>query len=118
MNKRILEIRKLANLTQEQFAKEMGISANYVNLIENGKKNPGDRLISDICRKYNINKEWLLYGTGNRDAIQDDEYTKIMVAIDKGDIKARQAILDYWKLSPEDKEIFWKFADKFLKGGT
>lgn len=62
MNTRIAEIRKNNNLTQEQFSKRMGISKNYVNLIENGKKNPGDRLVSDICREFNVNETWLRTG--------------------------------------------------------
>ena len=40
----------------------MGISKNYVNLIENGRKTPGDRLVSDICREFNVNETWLRTG--------------------------------------------------------
>ncbi len=62
MHTRISEIRKKNNLTQEQFSKRMGISKNYVNLIENGRKTPGDRLVSDICREFNVNETWLRTG--------------------------------------------------------
>lgn len=65
MNKRICEIRKEAGLTQEKFAQKMGISQNYVNLIENNKKKPGERLISDICQQFNINEKWLRTGKGD-----------------------------------------------------
>lgn len=64
LNEKISKIRKESQLTQEMFAKKMGISKNYVNLIENGKKKPSDRLISDICRNFNVNKEWLKTGVG------------------------------------------------------
>ena len=62
MHTRISEIRKKNNLTQEQFSKRMGISKNYVNLIENGRKTPGDRLVSDICREFNVNETGLRTG--------------------------------------------------------
>lgn len=64
LNEKISKIRKESQLTQEMFAKKMGISKNYVNLIENGKKKPSDRLISDICRNFNVNKDWLKTGVG------------------------------------------------------
>ena len=64
MNSRIVELRKSKGWTQDEFAEKMGISKNYVSLIENGKKIPGDRLTSDICRIFDINKDWLLTGNG------------------------------------------------------
>lgn len=64
MNNRIVQLRKSREWTQDKFAEEMGISKNYVSLIENGKKFPSDRLISDICQKFNVNEEWLRYGNG------------------------------------------------------
>lgn len=64
MNNRIVELRKGRGWTQDEFAEKMGISKNYVSLIENGKKIPSDRLISDICREFNVNEEWLRTGKG------------------------------------------------------
>lgn len=64
MHERISKIRKESGLTQEKFAQQIGISKNYVNLIENNKKKPGDRLIADICRAFNINEHWLRTGKG------------------------------------------------------
>lgn len=115
MNTRIAIIRKNSKLTQEQFGQRMGISKNYVNLIENGKKNPGDRLISDICREFSVNEEWLRTGKGEMQSIPADDYTSISVDIAKNDKKARQAIIDYWNLSEQDKELFWKFVYRFIK---
>ncbi len=117
MKERIKKIRKNANLTQVEFAIKLGVKQNTVACYEMGKSGLSDAVINSICREFSINEEWLRYGTGDMYSIQDDEYTKIVVAIDKGDVKARQAILDYWKLSPEDKELFWKFSERFLKGG-
>ena len=65
MHKRIAKIRTESGLTQEKFAQRLGISKNYVNLIENDKKRPGDRLLADICREFNINEIWLRTGEGD-----------------------------------------------------
>lgn len=75
MNTRIVEIRKDAGLTQDEFSEKMGISKNYVSLIENGKKTPGDRLVTDICREFEINKNWLLTGIGVKKASFDRNQT-------------------------------------------
>lgn len=64
MNDRIVQLRKSRGWTQDKFAEEMGISKNYVSLIENGKKIPSDRLISDICQEFNVTEDWLRTGEG------------------------------------------------------
>lgn len=78
MNLRIVEVRKAAKLTQEQFAKKMKISTNYVTLIETGRKNPGDRLISDICREFHITEKWLRTGAGEMYDLPEDETAAIV----------------------------------------
>lgn len=117
MNERLKELRKSLNLTLKDFGKHLGVTDAAISRLEKGERNLTEQMLLAVCREFNVNEDWLRYGVGDMYSIQDDEYTKIVVAIDKGDLKARQAILDYWKLSPEDKELFWKFAERFLKGG-
>lgn len=64
MNNRIKEIRKYMGETQEEFARKLGLSRNYIGLIEIGKRVPSDRTISDICRVYDVNENWLRTGEG------------------------------------------------------
>lgn len=65
MNERISLIRKEAGLTQEEFgARVGGLSRNYIWMIEKGDRTPSDRTISDICREFNVNEEWLRTGEG------------------------------------------------------
>lgn len=65
MNSRIVEIRKSENLTQDEFAKRIGLSRNYIWMIEKGERTPADRTIADICREFEINEHWLRSGVGN-----------------------------------------------------
>lgn len=62
MVSRIIELRKLLNLTQSEFADKLGLSRNYIWMLENGGRTPSDRTISDICRIFDIQEDWLRYG--------------------------------------------------------
>ena len=73
MKNRIAEIRKHENLTQEEFAKKLGLSRNYIWMIENGQRVPPDRTIADICRIFGVNPVWLKTGIGEPFAPQSRE---------------------------------------------
>lgn len=64
MNKRICEVRKKANINQQEFADRIGLTKNYVSLLETGGRTPSDRTISDICREFGVNESWLRTGEG------------------------------------------------------
>lgn len=64
MRKRIEQIRKEAGLSQEKFAKRLGMSRSFFNQVETGKNNVSDRTIADICREFNVREEWLRTGEG------------------------------------------------------
>lgn len=64
MNTRIKEVRLAANLSQSAFGEALGLSQNYIWMIETGKREPSDRTIRDICREYDVNENWLRTGEG------------------------------------------------------
>lgn len=64
MINRIIQIREYYDLSQEKFASRLGLSRNFINQVENGKKNLSDRSIADICREFNVNDDWLRNGKG------------------------------------------------------
>ena len=73
MNQRIKEIRKSTGLTQDEFAKRLNLSRNFIAQIEIGAREPSDRTISDICREFKANEEWLRTGTGSMYAPKSEE---------------------------------------------
>lgn len=64
MGDRIKQIRLAAGLTQQQFSERIGLSRNYIALIETGSREPSDRTISDICREFGVSQSWLQTGEG------------------------------------------------------
>lgn len=116
MKERIKKIRKDEGLTQKEFAKRLGIKQNTVATYEMGRIGVSDNVIRSICREFGINEEWLRYGTGEMKKPINTDYEVITTLIGETDSKAKQAIIDYWKLSDSDKELFWNFIERFLKG--
>lgn len=114
---RIRQIRKNADLTQEAFAQRLGIKRNTVTTYETTNKIPMDSIITSICREFNVNEEWLRTGQGEMYCLSDsdDDFQAVMEEIGVKDPKARQIILDYWHLNSSDKEVFWRFVDRFMK---
>ena len=45
----------------------------------------------------------------------DVDFGTICAEIGIEDLKAKEAIMKYYHLSKEDKELFWKFMDRFSK---
>ena len=61
---RVREIRKSLNLTLEKFGEKIGIKKNSVSQIENGINNLTDLMAKSICREFNVNYDYLMYGEG------------------------------------------------------
>lgn len=50
----IKELRLKNKLTQEQTAQKVGISKDYVSLIERGKRSPSDKIKNKFAETYNV----------------------------------------------------------------
>lgn len=66
MNERIKTLRLDLSLTQSEFGEQLGISQNYVWMIEKGDRVPSDRTVADICRVFGVNEDWLRTGQGEK----------------------------------------------------
>lgn len=62
MKDRIYMVRKESKLNQTEFADKLGLTKNFISLLENGNRIPSDRTISDICRIFDIQEDWLRHG--------------------------------------------------------
>lgn len=80
MNERIKSIRLKLGLTQSEFGEKIGISQNYVWMIEKGDRVPSDRTVADICRVFNVDHCWLETGEGEmfRAESADAELTRLV----------------------------------------
>lgn len=65
MKDRIKKIRKELDLTQQKFGERIGVKGNTIAQYESGRNEPIDAVVSLICREFNVNEEYLRYGTGD-----------------------------------------------------
>lgn len=64
MDERILKIRKLNGLTQQEFADRISVERSTIAGYESGKSYPRDSVISLICSSFGVNETWLRTGEG------------------------------------------------------
>lgn len=95
IGERIKHIRKSAGLTQQKFADTIGLKQNTVATFEMGKTSPSDRTIADICREFNVNREWLETGAGKpfQEKSRDEEIAEIIGKIVYGDESSKTTII-------------------------
>ena len=120
MNERISLIRKESGLTQEEFgAKVGGLSRNYIWMIEKGDRVPSDRTISDICREFNVNEEWLRTGEGEmfQPKSRNEELFEFAAKVAEGDPGSIQSQLlaVMSRLTDEQWEVLAQVARDFAE---
>ena len=112
MNSRIEQIRLAKKETQAAFAAELGLSRNYIALMETGERTPSDRTIRDICQKYGVDEVWLRTGVGEMFSprTREDEITAFfadLLSPDATDFQ-RDFVAIMATLSPEAWDLMEK----------
>lgn len=109
MKDRIKKIRKELDLTQQAFADKLGIKRNTVATYENGRNMPIDAVVSLICKVFNVNKDWLLTGSGDMFLkIPSDTLEKLKQEYNLDDFSYR-LICEYLELDETKRDIVKQF---------
>ena len=102
MNTRIQQIRKTAMMTQDEFADKIGLSKNFIWMIEKGERTPSERTIKDICREFKVNYDWIVNGTGDMFQDDDSDAQAIVDSVMTGDNDfANKTLVKFARLSEE-----------------
>ena len=114
MGERVRELRKTLGLSGEKFGEKIGLKRNSLSQIETGKNNLSEQSILAICREFNVNEEWLRYGTGEmfKDMTLDEEIISFIGDIqwDASNTFKKRFISAIAKLSDEE----WKVLEKII----
>lgn len=114
INSRIGILLDKLKITKTAFAESLKVSQQYISKLTK-EGNPSNLLIDDICKKYSVNEEWLRTGKGEMFVALDeeDEYMRTATEIStSGDEFAMRAIIEYWKLDEQSKQLFRDFLSR------
>ena len=119
MNERIKELRKSLGITQQEFADKLGLKRNTIATYEIGKAVPSDRVVSDLCNKYNVNEKWLRTGEGKKfislnRTQQIAQFTADLFKGEKDSFKER-LLLALAKLNEDEWKVLEKIATDLTK---
>ena len=119
MKDRIKLIRQNAGMTQQEFAKQIGVSRNTIATYETSVRIPIDAIVLSICREFNINETWLRTGEGN---MYMEENPDFMLSKWFGEILReessfkKQLILALSQMSEREWSLLQNFVDTFVAG--
>ena len=107
MNQRIKHLRKdVLKISQKDFAERLGLSENFVWMVEKGSRIPSDRTISDMCRIFDIQEAWLRDGLEPMRAAKsrEEEIAELVGNALQGSSEFKKAVIKMI-CSRSDKEL-------------
>lgn len=107
MNERLNEIRTIKGLSQKAFGEMINLSPDMISLLEKGKRKFTERVICDICREFNVNREWFENGSG-------DKFVDVLSQIDEF-VNADEDIQEFVRLYMELDDISKAYYKKRIK---
>lgn len=118
INERIGIVLERSGKTKTAFGESLKVSQQYISkLVKTG--NPSELLIDDICEKYHVRKEWLLYGTGDPEQPLDrkEEIAKLTADLFKGQKNSfkERLILALSRLDEDEWALLEKIAEEIAK---
>ena len=84
MGKRIKSVRETMGMTKESFAKEIGISAQYLGLLEKGKNTLSIDKLKTLCDYTGLTSDYILFGDETSSIISETK--KILSKYDEKEI--------------------------------
>ena len=79
IGKRLAEVRATQNLNQVDFAEQLGVPRSSYKNYERGAFDPPTSLVVQICERYGVDANWLLFGTRRP---SEDELNRMTAAIE------------------------------------
>lgn len=120
LGERIKKLRKALDLTQQEFADQIGSKRNTIATYEMGRTEPSAAVVSLVCTKFNVNETWLRTGEGEMfvQRSNDDELAQVFSSIAASDDELiKRIIRAYWRLDDKEKAAVKKLIDGFSLDG-
>ncbi len=116
---RIADLIKALGIKRVRFAEQIQVDQSYVTQLTKGRNPPSDRLISAICREFNVDETWLRTGKGEMFIQKDPEPLETLLAGLLGGEKVtsedRLLIKNFLELSDDSRKAVIEFVQKCAK---
>lgn len=117
LSERIKAIRKDKKLNQADFGKMLGVSRDVINNIEHDRADVKEYMIKHICNTYNVNYLWLTEESGEMYEFSPTIILDELAEEYKLDELDKKIVLEYIKLSEDERNVLKKFILKIKKEG-
>ena len=115
MNERFKIIRLKLKLSQEDMGNKIGVTNATISRLEKGVNNFTERMITSICREFNVNEEWLRYGTGEMFAPTfNDKLDQLATEYNFSKLEYT-FFSSYLKLDEKKREAVTEFLESIVK---
>ena len=104
---RLRHLREQLHLTTRAFGASINMSGGAITNMEKGTRNITERTVRDVCREYNVNPDWLVYGT-------EPMFEDITKALDIDD-DVKQLTKQYSLLNDADRELVKKMINSLAE---
>ena len=113
MTSRLVILRNELGLSQEKFSSKLNLKRTTISTYERTGTILPDRMISDICRVYNVNEDWLRNGEGPMFRPPkgiNNEFAALAAELISDDTEDAEWVKDkfirYKRLPEEERKIF------------
>ncbi len=104
----------LLKISQKTFGERLNMGDTIISKYEKSQRDIGDRVITAICLEFNVNEDWLRYGTGEVFKQQSTEYLDLLIEKFGLDEDDRYIIEQYIKFDDEDRDVMKIMLRKLL----
>lgn len=115
---RVKAVRKALNMSQTAFGEKLGVGIGVIKNIEYANVDPKEPFLTLMCDMLNVNKNWLIHGTGEMFLERDteDEIADFLTQLmcDDDESIRKRFVLALSKFDGDD----WKTVEKFIDAFT
>lgn len=115
---RIREVIDSLGIKKTAFAERLNVSQAFVSQLCSGTSKPSDRTISDICREFNVNEEWLRTGEGEMfvQKTRDEELAAFFGDVLSEDSDSKRRLLSVLsRLNEDEWALLEQMAQKLVE---
>ena len=111
---KIHAVREALSLTLEQFGRRVGVTKVAISNIEKGNRNVTEQMRKAICREFNVDYDWLVYGTGEMfSELPKTILDELCRQYDLDDLD-KQLIQEYIKLDKNSRKVLKEYIKNVL----